>query len=153
MKRAGNIANNTRASPALRAFIFGAALLHLVHTILWVSRWSQKFGAQSGDFYPDVFLVVPSLLVLASALLLPGRRWGYLPALAISGWLLYSLGYGGLLSVSAAHDKPFFSFYVPRVWFMQTYAAQPQELLELSLALVIICYVAFALAHRRRKYV
>jgi hypothetical protein len=118
---------------------------------MWVSRWYREFGAQPGDSYPDSFLFVPFLLLLASALLFAVRWWGYLPAFCLGGWLLYSLGYGGLRAISNAHDQPLFSFYVLRVWVVQKYAAQPQEFLELFLALAIVFYVAFDLAHRSRR--
>jgi hypothetical protein len=132
------LTGHARTSVLLRLLIFGVAMLHLIFTGLWVSRWYREFGAHPGDFYPDVFLVTPFLLVLASGLLLSGRWWGYLPALGLSGWLLYTLVYGGLSAVAAVHDQPFFSLFMPRVWFTQKYAAQPQELFQVFLALVIM---------------
>jgi hypothetical protein len=149
--KATRIASHFRASVVLRAIIFAVALLHLISTQMWISHWYREFGAQLGDSYPDAFLVVPFLLVLASALLLVGRWWGYLPAFCLGGWLLYRLGYGGLLGVSNAHDQPLFSLYVLRAWVMQKCEAQPQELMEIFLALVIMVYAAFALARRPRR--
>jgi hypothetical protein len=150
-RNATRIASLFRVSVVLRAIIFGVALLHLISTRMWVSRWYREFGAQPGDSYPDAVLVVPFVLVLASALLLVGRWWGYLPAFCLGGWLLYWLGYGGLRGVSNAHDQPLFSLYVLRVWVVQKCEAQPQEFLEIFLALVIVVYVAFALSRRPRR--
>src|SRR4051794_23430141 len=145
------LASHYRASVGLRAITLGIAVVHLISTWMWVSSWYREFGAQPGDSYPDSFLNVPFLLLLASALLFAGRRWGYLPAFCLGGWLLYSLGYGGLRAISNAHDQPLFSLSVLRVWVMQTYAAQPQQFLELFLAFFIVFYVVFDLAHRSRR--
>jgi hypothetical protein len=144
------ITRHARVSVLLRALILGVALLHLIFNASWVSRWYRELGAHPRDFYPDVFLVTPFALAVAAGLLLPGRWWGDLPTLDLGGWLVYTLGYGGLSAVAAAHDQPLFSLFVPRVWFAQKYAAQPQEFLQLSLALVITCYAAFALARSRK---
>jgi hypothetical protein len=134
-----------------KAIILGVALLFVVVAHISVARWYREFGNGPIDVYPDHWLNVPYILLFATAMLLVSRWWSYLLALAIGGWLIYSLGYLGVLSTSNAQNQPLLSFWVLRVWFMQKYAWQPQELLQLTLAFVIAGFAVFGLARVLRR--
>lgn len=133
-----------------RAVIAGIALLHLVITSVWVSRWYEAFGKGPTDVYPDHLLVLPLILLLAAVMLLIRKWWSHLLALVASGWVIYFVGFLGFSSIARAHDQPLFSLWVARVWFIQKSAVQSQELLQLSLASVVLL---FALAGLYRNLV
>jgi hypothetical protein len=120
-----------------RAIILGLALLHLVVTYVWMRNWYKEFGQGAVSFYPDSFVVTPLVLVFASLLLLIGRRWGYVLALVIGVWVLYSVGYLPLRGVAAAHDLRLFSFTTLQRWLTQVWVGQPQHFLQLALAFII----------------
>jgi len=123
-----------------RAIILGLALLHLIVTYVWVRDWYKEFGQGTTSFHPDSFVVMPLVLVLASLLLLIGRRWSYVLALVISVWVLYSVGYVAIRGVAAAHDMPILTFTTLHLWFTQVWVGQPQHFLQLALAFVIAGY-------------
>ena len=123
-----------------RAIILGLALLHLIVTYVGVKDWYKEFGQGPISFYPDSFAVVPLVLVLASLLLLIGRRWSYILALLISICVLYSVGYVTIRGVAAAHDTPLFTLGTLQRWFTQVWVGQPQYFLQLALAFVIASY-------------
>jgi hypothetical protein len=132
----------------VRAMILSVSLLHLIVTLVWISRWYEKFGDGPISFYPDVFLVVPLALFVASLMLFISRWWTHLLASVVSGWVIYSLGYAGLRAVSIGRDVPLLSSESLWVWFAQKHIGQ---FLELALALVILCYVFYTLLRKRRR--
>lgn len=127
-----------------RGIIFGLALLHLIAILTWVSRWYQEFGHGPINVYPNSILIVPIVLLVAASMLLIRRWWSHLLALVLSGWVLYWLCYVGLRQISLAHDVPLLGAASLRLWLVQKYEGQPQELLQMGLALVIACYVVVA---------
>lgn len=147
-KQTDRIGRYLQSLTDIRGIIFGLAVLHLIVTQIWVARWYQKFGQDPVDIYPDSFLNVPLLLVLASIALLIGRWWSHVLALAISGWVLYWLGYAGLRAVASAHDVPVFSSVSLHFWLAQKYVGQPQEFLQLALALIIMGYMLVFLSRQ-----
>ena len=137
----------------MNGFILAASIVSLAVAQVQVARWYEEFGNQPADFYPDVLLNVPYVLFLASVMLIIERWWAYLLAMVISGWLIYSLGYMGLLGVAHAHDWPLLSREVFQSWFALKYGWQSQELYQLALA-IIICVnslIALLAALRRRR--
>jgi hypothetical protein len=120
-----------------RAVILGIALLHLIVTYMWVRNWYAEFGQGPVSVYPDAVVNVPLVLVFASLLIVIGRGWSYVLALMISVWVLYSVGYGAIRGVAAAHDLSLLTFAPYRVWFTHVWVGQPQQFLQLALALVI----------------
>lgn len=151
IRQARPVANYFHSLVNLRAVILGLALLHLILMQIWVSRWYQRFGDEPGDSYPDSFLKVSFLLVFASLTLLLGKWWSQLLALLVSSWVLYSLGFAALHSVALAHDLPLLSFSTARLWLIQKYTGQPQELLQLALAFIILGYVITSFVRYRRS--
>lgn len=123
-----------------KAMIFGFTILHFLAVLLYVVRHEQEFSGSSEHWDPIRTMHEPLLLILASFALLIGRLWSYLLATVVSGYVIYALGYLGLIAVSAAHDQPMLSWYVLKTWLMLTYKSQPQYILELVLAAVIITY-------------
>ena len=134
-----------------RAAILGLTLLHLIVMQMWVGRWYQRFGDDLGDSYPDSLLQVPLLLVFASLMLLLNKWWSRSLALIVSSWVLYPLGFAALHSVALAHDLPLISFSTARLWLIQKYVGQPQELLQLALAFIILCYVIASFVRYQRS--
>jgi hypothetical protein len=128
-----------------RGIIFGFALLNLVGTVTWLSRWYQRFGNGPINLYPNSILIVPLVLFVVAFMVLIRRWWSRLLALTVSGWVLYRLGYVGLREVSFAHDLPLLSAACLRLWLTQKYLGQPQELLQMGLAFIISCYGIVAL--------
>lgn len=120
-----------------RAIILGLALLHLIVTYVWVRHWYEEFGHGPKSFFPDSFVNIPLVLLLASLLLLTGKRWSYISALLISVWVLYSVGYVTIRGVAAAHDTPLFTLVTLQRWFTQVWVGQPQYFFQLALAVVI----------------
>ncbi len=134
-----------------RAIILGVSLLHLVVTFVWVLRWYQRLGNASTDYYPNEFLTIPLVLVLASLMLMISRWWSYVLAFVASGWVIYLLGYAALRAASIARDVPLPSSESLRVWFATKYIGQPQEFLQLALAFSILSYVVVTLLRHRRS--
>ncbi len=139
-----------RALFEVRAIILGVSLLELIVVSVRVSRWYEEFGERPGDFYPNVELNIPILLVLASVMLLISRWWSHLIAFVVSGWVIYFLGYVALRAASKARDVPLLSSEAVRVWFAAKSNWQIQEFLQLALALIILCYVVVALLRQWR---
>jgi hypothetical protein len=131
-----------------RAIILGLTLLHLIVTCTWIRYWYEAFGRGPISFYPDSFVITPLVLVVASLLLLIGRRWSYVLALMISVWVLYSVGYVTIRQVAAAHDMPLFTLSTLQRWVTQVWVGQPQYFIQLALAFVIAVY-AFVVVSRQ----
>src|SRR5205807_2384827 len=150
-------ADMSRRSDYLRRFIqpkviiFVIAFVSVIVAHISVARWYRQFGNRAGDFYPDNWVHVPYVLLFSATMLLISRWWSYLLAMTVTLWLTYSLGYMGLLSVSRAQDRPFFSLWVPRVWFIEKYNWQPQELFQLALALVVLTFALVGLTRAVRR--
>jgi hypothetical protein len=133
-----------------KIFIFAIALLCVIVAHISVARWYRQFGDSPGDFYP-YWLNVPYVLLFAATMLLISRWWSYILAIAVSLWVTYSLGYGGLLSHSRVQDRPFFSFGTARAWFIEKYTWQPQELVQVGLAVVVLTFGVIGLVRTLRR--
>lgn len=145
------IGRHLRSLLDVRLIIVGFAFLHVLSMQIGVWRWYRQFGGGPINAYPDSSLVIPYLLLFASALLLLGRWWFNVLALIVGGWIIYELGYIGPYALSRAHDLPHFSLEITRRWFAQKYAGQPHEFLQLALAIVIVCYAAITLFRQWRR--
>jgi hypothetical protein len=134
------------------AIILGFALLHLIVTFVWIRDWYEEFGQSPiTGFYPDSFVIVPLVLVVASLFLLIRKGWSCVFAFLISVWVVYSIGYSGLRGVAAAHDTPLLTLGTLQRWFTQVWVGQPQYLLQLALAFLIAGY-AFVVVSRQRLH-
>lgn len=123
-----------------KAMVFGCTILHFLTMLLFAVRHEQEFSGISEHWNPVRIMHEPLLLLFASFALLVGRLWSYLLATVVSGYVIYALGCLELIAVSAAHEQPIFSWYVLKNWFVLTYTSQPQYILELALAAVIMTY-------------
>jgi hypothetical protein len=154
-KQSSQLIDRVRSVARPPAIIFGVALLHFVVTYVWVMRWRQEYGRgpYASGWDPSALLAEPFLLLVSAAMLLPGAWWGRLISLAVSLWLLYFLGYSGLLAVSYAHDIPLLSLETGRRWFQMTRQMQSQVFAQLALAGAITIYVlaSFYGIWRRRR--
>lgn len=136
--------------------ILGIVCVHLFVVYRGVLQWYEQYGDRAGDTYPDSLLRVPVVLLVGAILGMLSRLWAQVLALAISGWILYNLGYLGLYSVAQAHDLPFWSYEVLRRWFAQKYLGHPAEFLQLGLAFIILFCTSLTLlrelhAHNRAE--
>lgn len=138
----GQLSGHLRSVAKPPAILFGVALLHFVVTYVWVIRWRQEFGGgpYASGWDAGVLLTEPFLLLFSSGMLLVSAWWCRLLSLAVSLWLLYFLGFGGLLAVSNAHDLPLFSAEVARRWLYSTWLMQSQVFVQLALACAINVY-------------
>jgi hypothetical protein len=133
-----------------RTIILGVTIVYFIVMALRVARWYQKYGQGRIAVYPD-WLGVPMFLIAAAALLWSRRWWSELLAILPGGRVLYMsyVGFRGNPFVSDIDP----SFRVPlRIWLAQTYALQPQEFLEITLAFVIFCYALVALSQRSLRH-
>lgn len=130
-----------------RSIIFGFAILHFLTMLTYLMRYQDKFSVVSTHWNPVRFMYEPVLLLLAAAGLLSHKMWGYMLAIVAGGSVIYRLLDLGLLATSAAQDRPIFSWYVLRTWLSITYASQPQYLLEVLFAGVVIVYAASLCSH------
>jgi uncharacterized membrane protein len=142
----GNVFLNSQITP--KVIIFGFALLNFLTVLIYVVRYQQEFAIVSDHWNPVKVMYEPALLLLAAALLLPEKLWGYLISIVATARVVYVLGYLGLFATSAAHDHSILSSYVLKRWFVVTYESQPQYLLELLLAGVIAGYVVIRCSRR-----
>src|SRR5258708_5673390 len=131
-----------------KAIIFGFAVLHFLAMLMYVMRYQQEFAVVSTHWNPVRAMYEPAFLLIAAAALLFNKPWTYLAAVVASARVIYVLGYLGLFAMSEAHDQPMVSWYVFRTWFIVTYESQPQYLLELLLALLIVSYAIVSCSHR-----
>ena len=131
-----------------KAMIFGLAVLQFLTVLMYVIHYEQNVAVVSSHWYPARVIYEPLLLLLAAGALLLPNIWGKLIAIVASGRVIYGIAYLGLVATSAAHDQPLFSWYVLRQWFVITYQAQPQYLLELGLGIVIFGYAIIACSLR-----
>lgn len=135
----------------IKAILFGFTILHLVAMAVYVVRYSQKYSAFSDHWNPSRILQEPVLLFLGAAALLVSKLWGYLVAIVTSGIVIYEVGYLGLVATSSAHGRSILTWYVAKTWWVNTFTAQPQYIIELVLATVIGTYAIRLLWRHLRK--
>lgn len=131
-----------------QAMIFGFAVLVFLTTLMYAIQYERDFSVVSDHWNGVRLMSEPLLLLLAAGALLFDKLWGDLLAIVVTGRVIYVLSYLGLVATSAAHEHSMFSWYVLRTWFVSTYAAQPQYLVELALAVVILGYGAIRCSRR-----
>ena len=129
------------------AIIFGTAITFVVVAHINVANWYREFGNEPIDVFPDHLLEDPYVLVFASVMLVIRKWWSSLIALVVSARLVYLLGYLSLLSERHGFDEARPSWVVHH-WFVQKYLWQPQELLHLGLALIVVVYAASQLVSK-----
>lgn len=129
-----------------KAIIFGFAILHFLVMLVYVLRYEQEFPIPSDHWNPVRVIQEPILLLFASFVLFLRKPWSYLLAIVACGRVIYVLGYLGLVAISAAHDKSIFSLYTLEAFWRLTYESQPQYILEVALAAVIIIYSTIKLS-------
>ena len=135
-----------------KVIIFVIAFVSVIVAHISVARWYRQFGNSPGDVFPDYWVNVPYVLLFAATMLLISRWWSYIPAILVSLWVTYSLGYRGLLSHSRALDRPFFRFGTARAWFIEKYNWQPQELVQVGLAVVVLTFGVLGLVRTLRRF-
>ena len=149
MEGPSNRANRILLGIAKRkALIFGVALAQFVWMLAFVVRYARELPVSSDHWNPGREMWEPFLVLLASLMLLIGGAWKYAISIVSSAWIIYQLGYLGLVSVSAAHDIPLFSLEVPRRLLSMMYAGQPQFILQIVLSAIIMLYAALLLLRR-----
>lgn len=134
-----------------KAIIFGLAVLQFLTVLMYAIQYERDFSFVSEHWNAGTVLAEPLLLLLAAGALLFDRVWGHLIAIVASGRVIYVLGYLGLSATSAAHGHFLLSPYVLRTWFTSTYESQPQYLLELALAIVVLGYAAIRCSRQMRR--
>jgi hypothetical protein len=150
MKAPSRVLSYARSLIDLRGIILCAALGELIVIYVWVARWYEQFGDGPSGADPRHLLELPLLLVAAAVLLLLDKWWAYVAAALIGAWVLYIPGYLSMVSVGAAHSITPFGPAALRRWFIQKYVGQPQNFLELALAIAVLSYSALSLRKRRR---
>ena len=132
-----------------KAVIFGVALFHCLSMWIYAERidWSSMACIWYG---PWNFTYEPTLLLLAASGLLLSRAWSCLIAVVASSRVIMLLGIGGLLAQAAAHDEPVLSIVTLGRWWRSMYLFQPQYILQLALASVILCYASVVTVRRIR---
>lgn len=135
----------------IKAILFGFTILHLVAMAVYVVHYNQKYSAFPNHWNPSRILQEPVLLFLGAAALLVSKPWGYLVAIVTSGYVIYELGYLGLIATSSAHGHSVLSWYVAKTWWVNMFAGQPQYILELVLATVIGTYAIILLVRYMRN--
>jgi hypothetical protein len=128
-----------------KALILGVAVAQFVWMLAFVVRYELEFTVPSDHWDPVRVMWEPSLVLMASLMLLIGGAWKYALSLACSAWVIYQLWYRGLVAVSAAHDIPLFSLEVQKRWVFMMYAGQPQYILQITLSAIILLYAVFLL--------
>jgi len=131
-----------------KAIIFGVALAQFVWMLAFVVRYELEFPVPADHWNPVRVMWEPSLVLLASLLLLLGGAWKYALSIVLSAWVIYQLWYLGLVAASAALDNPVLSFEVLSKWLSMMYASQPQYILQVILS-AIIMMSALSLLMRR----
>jgi cation transport ATPase len=135
-----------------KVIVFAVSLVAVIVAHISVARWYRQFGNSPGDWFPDNWIHVPYVLLFAATMLLIARWWSYILAILVSLWVTYSLGYGGLLSHSRVQDRSFFSFGTVRAWFFEKYNWQPQELVQVGLAVVVLTFGVLGLVRTLRHF-
>jgi hypothetical protein len=133
-----------------KAIIFGVAVLNFLAVVTQLVQYKRQFPVPSDHWNPAAIMQEPFLLLLASALLFVSKGWGYLLALALSGRVIYVLGYLGLVAIAGGYDYRLLNWQVLKTWLVFTYQAQPQYLLELAIAATILTYVLILYSRRIR---
>ena len=131
-----------------KVLIFGAALAQFFWMLALVVRYELEFPVPADHWNPVRVMWEPSLVLLASLMLLISGVWKYAIAIASSAWVIYQLLYLGLVGISAAQDVPLFSLDVPSRWLSSMYEAQPQYILQVALSAIITAYAAFLILRR-----
>lgn len=133
-----------------KAIIFGVAVLNYLAVLTQLIQYKRQFPVPSDHWNPAAIMHEPFLLLLASALLFTSKGWGYLLAVVVSGRVIYVLGYLGLVSTAGGYDYRLLNWRVLTTWLTITYEAQPQYLLELALATIILVYASVLYSRRIR---
>ena len=131
-----------------KAIIFGVAVLNCLAILTHLTQYKRQFPVPSDHWNPARIMHEPFLLLLASALLLTRKWWGYLLAIVVSVRVIYVLGYLGLVSIAGGYDYRLLNWRVLKSWLVITYEAQPQYLLELAIAATILTYISILYSRR-----
>jgi hypothetical protein len=130
-----------------RTIILGVTIVYFIVMAVRVERWRQQVLQAGIAMRPNHLLDVPFWLIVATLMLLIRRWWTELLAILVCGNMLY-MGYVDLRGNPFVSDlDP--SYRIPwRIWLAQKYAFQPQELLEIALAFLIVGYALVSLSRR-----
>jgi hypothetical protein len=120
-----------------KAMILGFAIFNLYWMSWRESHIDWQFLNYHG-YYENTHRAI--LLLLASLGLLLNRWWSLLIAGSLGGWIVYVLVFRALAGVSNAHDVPMFSQFALRNWWLSMDTWQPQYIIQIALALVVLCY-------------
>jgi hypothetical protein len=134
-----------------KAVIFGVALFHCLS--MWVYAERIDWTSMACIWYgPWNFTYEPTLLLIAAGGLLLSRAWSCLIAVVAASRVIMLLGIGGLLAQAAAHGEPVLSVATFGGWWRSMYLYQPQYILQLALASVILCYASAVIVGRIRRW-